>query len=83
MLHKLLSLRVWGVCAITAGLPAFLLGQLWQPLFLITFWPLFALALIGYALSPATAAKCPYCLKRVKLGATVCHHCSRSVAVEQ
>jgi hypothetical protein len=23
--------------------------------------------------------KCPYCLKRSKLGATACHHCGRSL----
>jgi hypothetical protein len=29
--------------------------------------------------SGRTALKCPYCRKRVKLGATVCHHCGRAV----
>lgn len=26
-----------------------------------------------------SALKCPYCRKRVKLGAAVCHHCGRAV----
>ena len=26
-----------------------------------------------------SALKCPYCRKRVKLGATHCHHCQRAV----
>ena len=30
-------------------------------------------------LNGTSALKCPYCRKRVKLGATVCHHCSRPV----
>jgi hypothetical protein len=28
---------------------------------------------------PSAMWKCPYCLKRVKLGATACHHCTRSL----
>ena len=28
---------------------------------------------------PSAMWKCPYCFKRVKLGATACHHCARSL----
>jgi hypothetical protein len=31
----------------------------------------------------SAAWKCPYCLKRVKIGATSCHHCGRSVVVQK
>ena len=31
-------------------------------------------------LGGVTALKCPACRKRVKLGATACHHCGRAVA---
>jgi len=30
-------------------------------------------------LAGTSALKCPYCRKRVKLGATHCHHCGRAV----
>lgn len=30
-------------------------------------------------LTGVSALRCPYCRKRVKLGATVCHHCGRPV----
>ena len=30
-------------------------------------------------LNGRSALKCPYCRKRVKLGASVCHHCGRAV----
>jgi hypothetical protein len=33
----------------------------------------------GGFVTPSAAWKCPYCLKRTKLGATVCHHCTRSL----
>lgn len=42
------------------------------------------LALIVYSLlTGRTRLRCPYCLKRVKLGATVCHHCGRAVTSQQ
>ena len=31
---------------------------------------------------PSAAWKCPFCLKRVKIGATACHHCGRSMLKE-
>jgi hypothetical protein len=31
---------------------------------------------------PSAYWKCPYCLKRTKLGATACHHCGRSLVEE-
>lgn len=30
-------------------------------------------------LTGASALRCPYCRKRVKLGASACHHCGREV----
>jgi hypothetical protein len=38
-----------------------------------------AAAMILMLSSGRTALKCPFCRKRVKLGATVCHHCGRAV----
>lgn len=45
-------------------------------------WAALAVAAIGVGaplVLGTTALKCPYCRKRVKLGATVCHHCGRPV----
>ena len=50
-------------------------------------WVLILAFLLGLAGAAApllrgqSSLKCPYCRKRVKLGATVCHHCGRSAAV--
>lgn len=30
-------------------------------------------------LAGTSTLRCPYCRKRVKLGATACHHCGRTV----
>lgn len=38
------------------------------------------LGLFAYSvITGRVVLKCPYCLKRVKLGATHCHHCGRQV----
>lgn len=45
-------------------------------------WAAIALAAVGIGaplLLGQSALKCPYCRKRVKLGATHCHHCQRPV----
>jgi hypothetical protein len=34
---------------------------------------------VGPILGGVSALRCPFCRKRVKLGATVCHHCARPV----
>lgn len=49
-------------------------------------WLLAILFLVGLAATGApllrgeSSLRCPHCRKRVKLGATVCHHCGRSAA---
>lgn len=45
-------------------------------------WAALAIAAVGVGgplLLGTSALKCPHCRKRVKLGATVCHHCGRTV----
>lgn len=37
-------------------------------------------AIVIPLLAGATVLKCRYCRKRVKLGATACHHCGRATA---
>lgn len=78
-IDKLFSLRVWLLCGFLAGLVSAGAGAIWSPLA----GPVFVIALVlilgGYVLSPSTAAVCPYCRKRVKLGASTCHHCGQTV----
>lgn len=42
-------------------------------------WMLFIIFLVLGVVANAGKFKCPYCAKRVKLGASVCHHCGRTV----
>jgi hypothetical protein len=45
-------------------------------------WAALAVAAVGVCaplLLGTSALKCPHCRKRVKLGATACHHCGRRV----
>ena len=48
-------------------------------------WPLFIGILVMYVVGRLAGTtgplKCPYCRKRVKLGATTCHHCGRDTVV--
>ena len=78
-LDKLFSFRVWALCAFLAGFPALLAREASETLFLPVFWIGFVVILVAYAWAPWTTAVCPWCRKRVKLGATTCHHCGRDV----
>lgn len=39
----------------------------------------FGLLVVGGAMNPNLVLYCPYCKKRVKMGATTCHHCGQVV----
>lgn len=73
---NLASLRVWWF-AFAVGLLFALLSLVWSPLWLL-FFPGAALGLLGGCLM--SPAKCPDCLKRVKLGASRCRHCGVQVS---
>lgn len=75
---KALSIRVFFVAIFIGALASVLLGDLWHPLRYLGI-PIGFLVWIAVVIDPTTAAKCPACHKRVKVGATTCHHCSRSV----
>ena len=62
------------VAGVVVGAP--IGGLVWAPLFWIVGIPVFLVVWLGLANGPI-ATSCPYCRKRVKLGATVCHHCGR------
>jgi hypothetical protein len=80
MVAKLLSIRVWIICAIPAAIPAMGVETRWPDLYLPVFWGMFFLILGLYATCPYTSTPtCPACRKSVKMGASACHHCGREV----
>lgn len=58
---------------------AALMGAVWRPLS-YAFWVLWPVALLATIFNDDQELKCPWCSKRVKLGAAACHHCGRIVA---
>lgn len=79
VLDNLFSFRTIFSCLVVAAIPAYLWHFLWVPLATIVFWPSFVLLWLLVGFSPRTVRKCPFCRKRVKVGATVCAHCGRRV----
>jgi hypothetical protein len=73
---NLFSFRAILGAAAFGVLVAIVPSLIWKPLGYV-FIPAFAVAWIasGYLV----VLYCPYCRKRVKAGATVCHHCGRTV----
>jgi hypothetical protein len=71
-------IRVFFVCLVIAALlgSALHLGSTGTGVLLLV---VVAVAVVN-VLSGRTLLRCPYCRKRVKLGAAACHHCGRVVA---
>jgi FtsH-binding integral membrane protein len=79
IIANLFSLRLFYVCAASSLTVGIVLAALiWEPLAYLAV-PLFFALWLGLSISPTTVAYCPYCSKRVKLGASACHHCGRAV----
>lgn len=79
LIQNLFSLRLFTMSFFSAAIIAVLLSLVWHPLvYLIV--PLGLLFWIALAASPTTVLVCPWCKKRVKVGARVCHHCGRVVS---
>jgi len=79
IIANLFSLRLFYVCAASSlTIGAVLAVLIWEPLAYLAI-PLFFVLWLGLSISPTTVAYCPYCSKRVKLGASACHHCGRAV----
>lgn len=79
--RKTSSTRVW----IGAAIPAIIIGALlrlvWEPL--VYLWiPIFIVWWLFLVLDPTHVLYCPYCRKRVKMGAATCHRCGRDVVPE-
>lgn len=64
---------------IVAAVIAILPSLLWPPLGAVVFFGAFAVLVIVGAMNPELVLYCPYCKKRVKAGASACHHCGRAV----
>lgn len=64
---------------IIAALIAILPSLLWAPLGAVVFFGAFAVLVVVGATNPELVLYCPHCKKRVKAGASACHHCGRVV----
>jgi hypothetical protein len=73
---KIFSLRILVGAFVLGAIAAAILGAIWGPLAYLAV-PVGLLAWGGLVTDPAVAVRCPHCHKRMKLGATVCHHCGR------
>jgi hypothetical protein len=79
-LQNLFSLRVLSVSAVVAFVAAWLGSLVSEPLGIFLGIAVFLLAWLGAGFrEDAPVLYCPYCRKRVKAGASVCHHCGRDV----
>jgi ribosomal protein S27AE len=77
-LGRLFSFRVQMACIFAAAIVGFLLSLLWGPL-VWAIWPVYALLVLASVFNDDNVLYCPFCKKRVKMGAQACHHCGRSV----
>jgi hypothetical protein len=85
----LFSFRVWASSATFAFLVVFLIALALSlvnidvsnsTLFVgVVFFPIFLFLLVAQLLDKSHILYCPFCRKRVKMGADVCHHCGRVV----
>lgn len=76
--ERALSFRILFGCAFVAIVAGVIASLLWTPLAYLAI-PVF-LVVWGLAIvNDDNVLRCPYCAKRVKLGASTCHHCGRTV----
>jgi hypothetical protein len=73
----LFSLRVWFGAIFVGLIAAILPALLWPPLGTVAFilgagWTIY------FQVAHGNPLYCPACKKRVKIGATACHHCGRA-----
>lgn len=77
---NLASTRLWFAGACIAALPAIAVGALWSAGGFVVFFAIIGVVLWANALPTGPVMYCPWCKKRVKMGADVCHECGRTVA---
>jgi hypothetical protein len=78
--ENLVSLRIIITALIAAGIVGAGAEWVWEPLGVPVGLTVLVATWLLLALSPTTVLFCPFCRKRVKLGASHCHHCGRAVS---
>jgi Flp pilus assembly protein TadB len=79
--ENLASWRIWIAGAVIATLPAVLAGALNPAFGFVVFFAIIGVVLWASARPTGPVLYCPYCRKRVKMGASTCHHCGRTVTI--
>lgn len=74
------SWRLWIVSAVIATLPAILVGALSSAAGFFVFFIIIGISMWAASRPTGPVMYCPWCRKRVKMGAASCHHCGRIVA---
>jgi uncharacterized membrane protein len=78
-LQRLVSFRIGCLAAIVALIVAAIASAVWRPLVGPVFFLVFAAVMVLAMFNDRNILYCPYCRKRVKMGATTCHHCGQNV----
>lgn len=78
--ERALSIRLMFISIFCASIVGALAGALWEPLTAPVVVVTWLVAWLGAVLNDEQMAKCDVCRKRVKFGATTCHHCGYSRA---
>jgi hypothetical protein len=72
---RALSLRVILSSLFTGLLAGVVVGLVWPGAEIPTMWGVAAICYIGFVVADGQMTRCDACRKRVKLGASTCHHC--------
>lgn len=80
MAQRAFSLRVIFTSLVIGGIAGVVVGIYLPSLTMPAFWGVAALCYLGTVANGAQMTKCDACMKRVKMGASTCHHCGYSRA---
>ena len=69
------SLRVVLSSLFTGLLAGVVVGLVWPAAQMVVMWSAAAICYVGFVVADGQMTKCDACRKRVKLGASTCHHC--------
>ena len=78
--QRALSLRVILGSLFVSFLGGMLVGLVWERAEMPVVWGLAAVCYLGAVADPSQMLRCDACRKRVKVGASTCHHCGYSRA---
>lgn len=77
-LARALSIRVIVISLVSGIGIGVLAGMIWPAATMPVVWGSAALVYLGIVVNDEQMVKCAACRKRVKIGATTCHHCGYS-----